>query len=109
MKIKGTVYVELTLYLGLGLSILLVWDAVLEQMHHGELLLIAGEFVAWFHVTVLYTILRIFFSFFVTCFLRSLACLWWTFSVISICYGVFLLVLLVVQIARWFCFGAVKE
>lgn len=45
MKIKGTVYVELALYLGLGLSVLLVWDAVLEQMHHGELLLIAGGLV----------------------------------------------------------------
>lgn len=47
MKIKNTVYVELTLYLGLGLSVFLVWDAVLEQMHHGELLLIAGELAMW--------------------------------------------------------------
>lgn len=46
MNIKNTVYVELTLYLGLGLSVLLVWDAVLEQMHQGELLLIAGKFDA---------------------------------------------------------------
>eukprot|EP00752_Nemacystus_decipiens_P005535 g5007.t1 len=47
MNIKGTVYVELALYLGLGLSVLLVWDAVLEQMHYGELLLIAGGGVAY--------------------------------------------------------------
>ncbi|CAM9725919.1 unnamed protein product [Pylaiella littoralis] len=47
MKIKNTVYVELTLYLGLGLSVLLVWDAVLEQMHQGELLLIAGGGMAY--------------------------------------------------------------
>ena len=38
-----TVYVELTLYLGLGLAVLLVWDTVMEHMHSGELMLIAGE------------------------------------------------------------------
>lgn len=43
MKLKGTMYVELTLYLGLGLSVLLVWDSVLQHMHEGELMLIAGE------------------------------------------------------------------
>lgn len=36
-------FVELSLYLGLGLSVLLVWDSVLEHMHQGELMLIAGE------------------------------------------------------------------
>lgn len=36
-------YVELSVYLGLGLAVLLVWDAVVEHMHHGELMLIAGE------------------------------------------------------------------
>lgn len=43
MKLKSTVYVELTLYLGLGLAVLLVWDTVMEHMHLGELMLIAGE------------------------------------------------------------------
>ncbi|CBJ48698.1 Hypothetical inner membrane leucine rich repeat protein [Ectocarpus siliculosus] len=42
LDFKGTMYVELTLYLGLGLSVLLVWDSVLEHMHQGELMLIAG-------------------------------------------------------------------
>lgn len=36
-------YVELTLYLGLGLAVILVWDHVIEHMHRGELTLIAGE------------------------------------------------------------------
>lgn len=31
------------MYLGLGLAVLLVWDAVVEHMHRGELMLIAGE------------------------------------------------------------------
>ncbi|CAM9797160.1 unnamed protein product [Scytosiphon promiscuus] len=47
MKLKGTMYVELTLYLGLGLSVLLVWDSVLQEMHQGELMLIAGGGVAY--------------------------------------------------------------
>ena len=36
-------YVELSLYLGLGLAVLLVWETVMEHMHSGELMLIAGE------------------------------------------------------------------
>lgn len=42
-NLKSTMYVELSLYLGLGLAVLLVWDTVIERMHHGELSLIAGE------------------------------------------------------------------
>lgn len=47
LKLKSTVYVELTLYLGLGLAVILVWDHVIEHMHRGELTLIAGGGVAY--------------------------------------------------------------
>ena len=36
-------YVELSVYLGLGLAVLVVWESVAEQMQRGELILIAGE------------------------------------------------------------------
>lgn len=43
LKFSTSSYIELAFYLGLGLAVLLVWDHVVDHMHSGELMLIAGE------------------------------------------------------------------
>ncbi|CAM9933934.1 unnamed protein product [Ascophyllum nodosum] len=47
VRLKSTMYVELSVYLGLGLAVLVVWESVAEQMQRGELILIAGGGIAY--------------------------------------------------------------